>query len=368
MIDEKRVCREFAELVKIDSPSFGERRMADLLKDKLKKLGFVVTEDNAGDFYGGSAGNLYGFLEGTLPGEPILLSAHMDTVEPACGKKAVFHEDGRITGQGDTVLGADDVAGIVEILEAVRHVKEEGIAHRDIEVLFTIAEEVYIKGVKQFDFGRIRAKEAYVLDLSGVPGMAALKAPSLISFEVNVHGQSSHAGFAPEKGIHALWIMSQAISRIPQGHIDAETTLNIGVINGGVATNIVPENCTCKGEIRSYSHEKALACVEMIREQFQKAAGELGGTFILETSVDLEAYEIAPSDPVVQRFGKACERLEISVERTATFGGSDNHMFVKQGIHGIVLSCGMQEAHSVREYTRVQDLKLGAELVSLLIS
>ncbi len=63
----------------------------------LKKLGIEVYEDDAGIEYNGNCGNLYGILSGELPGEPILLSAHMDTVEPGRGKKAIFHEDGRIT-------------------------------------------------------------------------------------------------------------------------------------------------------------------------------------------------------------------------------------------------------------------------------
>ena len=367
-MDEKRICREFAELVQIDAPSFGERRMADLLKQKLKALGFEVSEDDAGMHLGGTAGNLYGFLKGVLPGDPILLSAHMDTVEPACGKQAVFHEDGRITSNKETVLGADDVAGIVEILEAVRHVQEEGIPHRDIEVLFSVAEEVYIKGIRQFDMSRIQAKEAYVLDLSGTPGTAALRAPSLISLAVTVPGRAAHAGFAPEEGIHALWIMSQAISHIPQGRVDAETTLNIGTIQGGTATNIVPETCVCRGEIRSYCHEKALNCVEEVRRHFHEAVEELGGSFELETSVDLVAYETDASQPVVKHFQQACEKLGITCELTETFGGSDNNHFARQGIPGIVLSCGFREAHSVREYTRVQDLKLGAALLSALIT
>ena len=71
---------EFAGFTEIDSVSFGERRMADLLKEKLRALGFETEEDDAGSHYGGNAGNVYGFLKGSLYGEPVLFSAHMDTV------------------------------------------------------------------------------------------------------------------------------------------------------------------------------------------------------------------------------------------------------------------------------------------------
>ena len=165
---------EFAGFTELDSVSFGERRMADLLKEKLKALGFETEEDDAGSHYGGNAGNVYGFLKGSLSGEPVLFSAHMDTVEPGIRKKAIFHEDGVITSDGTTVLGADDAAGLVEILGGIRRVLASGKPHRDIEVLFPIAEEVYTKGSRVFDFSRIRAKEAYVLDLSGPVGIVTM--------------------------------------------------------------------------------------------------------------------------------------------------------------------------------------------------
>lgn len=369
MIREDRIREKFEELVRIDSPSFGERQMADRVKAALVALDFQVEEDRAGEHYGSSAGNVYGFLKGTIPGEPILLSAHLDTVKPAIGKEAVFHEDGRITSAGDTVLGADDAAGIVEILEGIRHLREENLPHRDVEVLFPIAEEVYIKGTSVFDFRRIRAKEAYVLDLSGPPGTAALKAPSLISFRITVRGRASHAGFAPEAGVHAIEVMCRAIGSLRLGYVDKEreTTLNIGIINGGTATNIVPDVCVCQGEIRSYSHKKALAWMELIQETFQKEADRAGADLNVESSIDLTAYETDPTDPVVLRFQEVCRRLGLPGTLTGTFGGSDNNNFAAHGIRGIVLSCGMNEVHSVREYTTVEQLCQGAALVAELL-
>lgn len=158
-VNEKRVVDEFQELTAIDAPSFGERQMADRLIVKLKELGFEVEEDNAGEHFGGNAGNLYAYLPGDLPGDPVLLSGHMDTVEPSKGKKGIIGEDGVIRSAGKAVLGADDVAGLVEILEGIRSVKEAGVPHRDIEILFAIAEELYIKGSSVFDFQRFVQKK-----------------------------------------------------------------------------------------------------------------------------------------------------------------------------------------------------------------
>lgn len=367
-INTDRIKEEFVQLTAIDSVSLREREMADCLIRRLKELGFSVEEDYAGKPIGGNAGNIYGFLKGTMPGEPVLLSAHMDTVQPGIGKRAVFREGGRITSDETAVLGADDVAGIVEILEGIRCIREAEIPHRDIEVLFPVAEEIYGKGAKQFDYARIRAKEAYVLDLSGGVGKAALRAPSIISFVITIKGKAAHAGFEPEKGIHAIALMSKVISRIRQGHLDEETTLNIGKIAGGSMSNIVPESCSCEGEVRSYSHEKAMRSLDKIREELKNALEGTGAEFTLVTEVHIEAYHIEKDENVVKRFIAVCEEMDIPCELVDTFGGSDNNVFVKRGIRGIVLSCGMYQVHSVKEYTLLRDLELGAKLVGILLT
>ena len=256
--NEKRIRELFEELVSIDSVSFSERQMADCLIDILKEMKFEVIEDLAGEHYGGNAGNLYGFLNGTGEGTSTLFVAHMDTVHPGVSKKAVFHEDGKITSDGTTVLGSDDVAGIVEILEGIRLLQDQNIPYGDIEILFPIAEELYDKGSKVFDFSVIKSKQAYVLDFSGHVGKAALRAPSIVSFRVEIKGKASHAGFAPEKGINAIALMAEGISKVRQGRLEDETTLNIGLIHGGSMTNIVSENCVCEGEIRGYHHERVM--------------------------------------------------------------------------------------------------------------
>ncbi len=356
MINKDRLTEEFCKLVSIDSASFQERKMADVLKIYLSELGFEVTEDGAGKYYDGNAGNIYGFLKGDLEGDPVLFSAHMDTVEPSAGKKAVVHEDGTITSDGNTVLGSDDLSGVVAILEAVRAIKEEGLSHRSIEVLFTIAEEVYIRGSEVFDYSLIKAREAYILDLSGPVGTAALKAPTLVSFTAKFTGRAAHAGFAPEKGIHAISVAAEAITAISQGRIDEETTVNVGTIEGGLARNIVPENCILKGEVRSLSHDKTLAEIEKIKKVFMEISEKRGAGLEFETSFGCIAYEIHREEEVVERFENACRDLGYETNYITTFGGSDNNNFVRNGIAGIVIACGMNEVHSCKEYTHIDEL------------
>ena len=363
-VNEQRADDEFQELTAIDAPSFGERQMADRLIVKLKELGFEVEEDNAGEHFGGNAGNLYAYLPGDLPGDPVLLSGHMDTVEPSKGKKGIIGEDGVIRSSGKAVLGADDVAGLVEILEGIRSVKEAGVPHRDIEILFAIAEELYIKGSSVFDFSKVRAKEAYVLDISGPVGSAAYKAPSLISYQVVVTGKASHAGFDPEHGIHAIAIASEAITQISQGHVDEETTCNIGLIEGGSGTNIVPEKCIVKGEIRSYSHKKATCCVEEVENTFKKVAEKHGAESELTCEVHLIAYETAKDSVPVKRFERVSKKLGLAGNLVETFGGSDNNVFAQHGIEGLVIATSMNQVHSCAEYTKIPEIAQVARIVA----
>lgn len=364
---EEEIVKDFKELVSFDSVSFRERKTADWLKQRLEKLGFAVTEDNAGAHYGGDTGNIYARLEGELPGTAPIFCAHMDVVEPGCGKAAVMETDGTIHSKGDTVLGADDISGILEILYGVELVLASGKPHRTIEVLFTIGEELYVKGSDVFDYSVVSAGYAYALDLSGAVGAAARRAPSIISLRAEIKGKAAHAGFEPENGVHAIEAAAKAVSRLAMGHVDDETTFNIGTIAGGTATNIVPDVCVVTGEIRSYSHETALEYVRKTEQIFTEEAAKIGAMAEVDNQVHLIAYETPEDSRAVTEFRRACKNLGLSGEVTSTFGGSDNNSFAKNGIPGLALSCGMYDVHSTGEYTKIEDLHNGAKLVAELI-
>lgn len=367
MIREDRLIKEFCELVSIDSPSYQERMITDVLKRKLIEIGFQVQEDDVGDIIGGNAGNIYAYMEGDIDAEPILFCGHTDTVEPSKGKQAVLHDGGKITSAGDTVLGGDDLCGVVEIMEGVRHLKEEGIPHRPVEVILMASEEVFGKGAKAYDYeGKgFRSKEAYVLDMSGPTGSAAVAAPTLIGWEARINGVAAHAGFAPETGVNAISAAARALALISPGRISEDTTMNIGTIRGGKANNIVPDTCIVTGEVRSLDHNKALGIIEHIKEIFMDQAGQTKLEFHVEPHI--YAYHTPEDHPVVKRFERACAKLGLPATLVSTLGGSDNNVLAQHGITGIVLSCGMYNVHSTREYSYVEDLVKGAKLVAELL-
>lgn len=363
MINQERIIHEFIELTAIDAISFQEREIADVLKGKLEAIGFTVWEDEAGEAYGSSCGNLYGYLPGDILGDSLLFSAHMDTVMPGLGKRAVIQKDGRITSSGDTILGADDVSGLVAILEGIRSIREESLAHRSIEILFPVAEEVYAKGSRAFDYTKIRSKEAYVLDLSGKVGRAAYTAPSILSFQVLVKGRASHAGFCPEEGIHSIQIAARAIERMKLGRVDENSTVNIGIIKGGKATNIIPEECLIEGEIRSFHHGHGLRLLKEIKIIFEEEVAAAGASLVWEDEVNCVAYETDLKGSVAKRYQEACDMAGVPCEYVKTLGGSDHNNFAVHGLSGLVLANAMNQVHSCEEYTEVDELILITKIV-----
>lgn len=362
-----RLAETFAALVAIDSPSYAERAMADELTRRLRALGLTVEEDDAAERIGGNSGNLYGFLPGTLDLPPLLLCAHMDTVAPAHGKRAVREPDGRIHSGGDTVLGADDLAAVSVILEVLTALGESGAPHRPVEVLFSAAEEAYCVGASVFDFQKIRSREAYVLDYDGALGEAVTAAPTILEFTAEILGRASHAGFAPERGVSAIVTAARAVSTVKSGRVDGETTLNFGLTEGGTATNIVPDCCVVRGEIRSGSHPRALETAARVRGAFAAACGETGARLNFTERCFLTAYQVPEDAPAVQRYFRACRARGYETRTVTTFGGSDNNILLANGITGIVMPAAMHRCHSREEYTSIQEMAAVAEITADLV-
>lgn len=398
--DPAPVERLFCELVSIDAPSLREREMADRVRLILEGIGFAVEEDatsgeNDGmvtsmtdtrrarhvlpgmvppavrkirlQHTGSTAGNLFATIGGV--GVPLLFITHLDTVQPAHGKRARIHEDGRITSAGSTVLGADCLGGIAAVAAAVERLEREGIAHRPVELACMVAEEIGNVGARAFDFTKCSAPMAYTLDYSGDPHQYAYQAPTIIYITADIRGRAAHAGFEPEKGVSAIKIAAEAIDHIDTGRIDAETTANIGLISGGRGTNVVPGTCVVRGEVRSYAHHKAVAQAEHVKGLFEAAARAEGGEVRVTLSEACRAYSIDRSLPVVRHFEEACRACGLPAAQGApTFGGSDNNIAVACGIAGIVMANGMRLAHSTREYVEPGDLRTIQSVVEALLT
>lgn len=356
MVNERRLIETFCDLVRIDSIAGDERRMADFIKNRLVQMGYSPEEDDAGKTIQGNAGNVIVKIPGNIQAEPLLFMAHMDTVEPGRGKVPVI-EGELIKSDRTTVLGGDDLAGVACILEAIQLVKERDIAHGDIYAVFTIAEEGGLYGSRALDISKIPAKFAYVLDDEGPIGTAAIEAPSYNRLRFIVRGKAAHAGLCPESGINAIRVASAAIAELPfMGRIDGESTCNLGIIRGGRARNIVPDEVVIDGEIRSIDDKKLTQLTEELTEAFRKTVEREGGTVQIEVEKMYGGYSIPEDHPILQLMNKAAESLGIAVNLHSTGGGSDTNIINGKGIPSVDISVGMTNVHSTSEQIDVSDI------------
>ena len=368
MVNRDRIINEFIELAKIDSTSLFEREMADALKIKMLKEGVSVKEDDTSKKIGGNTGNLICSLKGNKNVNPIILMAHMDTVTPGIGKKPIL-EGNIIKSDGTTVLGGDDVAGIVCILEAVRVLKEQKIQHGNIYIVFTVAEEIGLLGAKSLDYSTINAKYGFVMDLGGEVGYVAISAPTQNTFDIKITGKAAHAGIEPEKGVSAIEIAADAISKMKLGRIDNETTANIGTIKGGEATNIICENIEIRAEARSGGNEKLKAQTEHMKSCFKQSAEKFGGKVVFKTENLYPAYSINEDEDIISILKTASQKIGIELKLGQTGGGSDTNIINSNGIKAVNISVGMDKVHSVEEQINVDDMVGATEfLISIIQS
>ncbi len=356
MINPERLLQTFTTLVQVDNPSGQEQAMAQTVIGLLRAQGLEPEQD--------AKGNLIARLPGT--GEPLLLSAHLDSVAPAVGKRAVV-DGAYVRSGGDTVLGADDLAGVSAILEAVQAIQERDGAHRAAEIVFSVEEELGLKGARALDFSRLTARYGVALDLNGEVGGICVSAPAHDQITVTFTGKAAHAGVAPENGISAIVVAADAISQMQLGRIDAETTANIGTIQGGAARNIVPEQAKLVGEARSRNEAKLDQQTAAMRRACEQAAARHGAQVEFQAERAYGPQKIAPDAPIVQLCEAAARRAGLEPYLTETGGGSDVNVFNTHGIEAVNLSVGYQEIHSTNEHIALADLEKAARLVFALL-
>jgi len=371
LINHERLKNFLIELIKIDSLSRQEYHVAMRLKRELEDLGARVWIDNAGEKVGGNVGNLIAHFAGNQrDARPLLLSAHMDTVKPGEGITPILDGD-ILRTDGRTVLGGDDKSGIAIICEALRTIREHGVPCGDVDIVFTICEEAGLMGAKYLDMARLRARTGLVLDSDSL-GFLVTKAPASNRIEFRVCGREAHAGVCPEKGINAIKVAAQGIARMKLGRIDQETTANIGIVEGGMAVNIVPNEVVLKGEARSHSDEKLALQTQHMRRCLEEAAArftlELNGQTITASveaniSRSYDRMEVPDGAPVVQLVRAAARNLNLELKLLATGGGCDANVLNQKGLTVANLSTGMKEIHTVNEWLDLKDLYLSAQIV-----
>ena len=358
VIRRDRIVKTFLDLVAIDSPSGEEDAIALELEGRLHALGLAASQD--------AHGNVIGRREGI--GEPILLSAHMDTVEPGRGIRPVFDGGDVIRTDGTTILGADNKAGCAVILEVIQSVIEDGAAVRPIEVAISRGEEIGLVGAVNMDYSRISARVAIVIDSGGPPSSVQGSSPYSYGYTVEVYGKSAHAGLEPEKGVPAISIAAEAVLGLPQGRIDFETTGNVGLIHGGTVRNAVPDFCQVDGEMRSMEFEKVESLVSSAKDHLAEVRkrhpeARIEGEF----SLGYPGYKLEPGDPAANLLYAALRGLGMTPDPHPVGGGTDGNVFRGKGIASVVIGRGGYNQHTKEEYLVIPEMLECARVVEAVV-
>lgn len=357
---ESRLLATFLDLVRIDSPSGEEGECARYCERALIDAGCDVTYDDSAASTGSDVGNLIATLPGDAPGV-LILSAHLDCVEPCRGVEPVVR-DGVVFSSGDTILGSDDKAGLAAALECVRRLSEGGGSRPTVRCVFTVQEEVGLRGAKALAEDHVQGDVCLVLDADGEPGGIVTSAPTHHTFTARFEGRAAHAGVEPEAGISAIAMAASAISRVPIGRIDEATTANIGTIHGGSATNVMAATVTMTGECRSTLPGRAEQVRAEMDSAMRAAAKRAGGLVEIVWTKEYEGFSLPDDSRAVALVADACRDVGLEPKVFATGGGSDANIIAATGTPTVALSCGMSGVHGTGENISVSDLRALTEL------
>ena len=361
-MEAKHLVDLFLKTAQVDSLSGKEKSLAEYIKSFLKKYNYSITEDESRKFSSSDTGNL--IIKVGSGGEFVLLS-HMDTARSTLNLKPLILED-KIVSSGDTVLGVDNRAGVTILLFMLEKIAKEKISVKDFTIAFTTCEETTLYGSKYLGVnGKI--KYGFVFDSAYRPGCFINRACGAIGFNLKISGRASHSGLAPEKGINSIEIAARALSKIKQGRIDEETTLNFGKINGGSAVNVVPEFVLLEGEIRSFNEKIVQELIEEIHEKFNKEVNASGAKLALEYDWDFKPYIIDDSSYVYKNIVNVINKVGLTPQPKSSLGGSDANSLNEKGIESINLGIGAQNPHSNDEFIFIEDLVKSSEIALELV-
>ena len=363
-LERRQLSGTFAELCRIASPSGSERACAEHVAAELRSLGLSVQEDDAAAAAGSDCGNLLTRLPAAAEGaerdggrRSVLLCAHLDTV-PALEPVEPVLVDGFFENANAGILGADNKAAVAVMLTLARHVHSAG-APVDLELLFTVGEEVALAGSRAFQVARLRSDFGYVFDHASPIGEVIVGSPSHFRLEMSFVGAAAHAGIRPEQGRSAILAAARAIAAMRVGRLDEHTTVNVGTIAGGSALNVVPERCTVLAEVRSLENHRGEELVAEIVDRAQQAANLPDCDCDLDVSVErtFSGYRLAPGERALAVAEAALRSCGYEPTRVLSGGGSDANALIAGGFPTVNLANGTERNHEPGERVSVAALE-----------
>ena len=346
----------------------------------------------------------HGYVFATLPGDegaPVIgLIAHVDTTpdSPGAGVTPIVHESygggpivlpgdttqvidpvdeeelGRqighdiVTSDGTTLLGADDKAGVAEIMAAVAHLRSMDAPRATVRVAFTVDEEIG-RGTDRFDLETFGAEAAYTLDGSGL-GELEIETFSARQIRVLIRGRGAHPGSAKGRLVNAAKLASELVASLPADRLSPETTEGReGFIHPSRIVASV-EEAVVTFIVRDHDDDLLVEHTELLRGLAEALAAREPRARI---TVDVqESYrnmrsviELYPW--VVEAAEEAIRRAGIEPVRSLIRGGTDGSRLSEKGLPTPNLFTGGQNYHSVREWASVQDMAAAAATIVELV-
>lgn len=361
-MDNKRLIDLFIEVARINALSGNEKPLADYIKTFLSKYNYQVNEDNSHISTKSNTGNLICKIGN---GGNYMLLSHMDTARPTENVKPIILKD-RITSSGDTVLGVDNRAGVSVLLYTLEKIAQENIPVKDFTVAFTTCEETTLFGSKNLGVNG-EVKHGFIFDSGYRPGSFIYSACGAIGLTIKIIGKASHSGISPEKGINSMQVAAKAISQLPLGRIDEETTMNIGLLKSGSAVNVIPELTELEGEVRSFNLKKAEDNFNLLVNIFKSEAEKVGAIVDINYFWDFLPYTIPENAYVYKEITRVLNKVGLEPTPKISLGGSDANSLNGRGIESVNLGIGAQNPHSNEEFIFIEDLIKSAEIALELV-
>ncbi len=339
----QRLIATFMEMVSIDSESGDEKAFSDYLTALGKKLNLSSWQDKYN--------NVYIEVPGT--GKPLMFNTHMDTVRPGNGIKPKVQGD-YIVSDETTVLGADSKAGIAAMIELVRNCQENNITHRPLLLSFTCSEEA---GIPTAQHVISDIQECIVPDRGTPIGEIIIKAPHAQVFQITIKGTTAYATTQFDQGKHAVRTAARIVDRLPLGNIDAETTANVGILQGGLMTTMIPENCIIKGNCYSFNKESFDTFFKDLKKVTADADKAFGTKSTIEMLERFPGFALDERDSLVKEVEVAMKKAEIKPSYPVHKAVTNANLLNSIGIKTVLISTGVENQHTVREKIRIQTLE-----------
>lgn len=344
IIRNARLYQTLVELIGLPSTPGHEEQVRTYLEKRLQQLDLSSEVD--------SAGNLIAMLPGS--GKPLLLNAHMDRVPPGLAHTPVLR-DGVLYSDGATNLGADDAAGLAIILELLTRLKEEQLPHPPLVIVFTVQEEVGLRGASAFDPTPWNVSEGIVFDNAFEAGVVVSRGATYVAFDIEIRGKTGHPGKDLSQTVNVLDILRAA--RYPHGSLNNDQTrILLGRISAGSARNAIPDRAHIEGELRSFEEAEARQrYMQAIQQAFEEAAQQYGGSARITFDPHCTHYVVNEDEPLLGLYREALARRGESLRLCPTFIGSDAGAF-RPRVKAFTISTGVVNEHSPEEYVPLEPL------------